>query len=168
MSPSYSIVEIELRSEISMRYTNAHPVRPVRRPLQRLSFRFRNNHLLVIPDELLPVGTELFLTADPARCLLLLGADIWERLIGKLLRPPTNDPQRNALQRVLIGNGRKVFVNNKHRLELPLELAEFAKLEKIAYWVNTGNLIELWTPDDLSKTNGGSWVRRNLERKITG
>jgi DNA-binding transcriptional regulator/RsmH inhibitor MraZ len=167
MAPSYSIVEIELRSEISMRYTNVHPVRLVFRPLQRLPFRFWNNRHLVIPDELLPVGTELFLTADPAGCLLLLGADIWERLKGKLLNLPASLSQGQSLKRILIGNGREVSVNSKHRLELAPELAEFAQLEKIAYWVKSGNLIELWNPDSFTKADGGSWVRRQLERKVT-
>lgn len=120
------------------------------RPLQRLPFRFWNNRHLVIPDELLPVGTELFLTADPAGCLLLLGADIWERL-KKLLNLPASLSQGQSLKRILIGNGRGVR-GCKHRLELAPELAEFAQiLERLPIELSLAISFELWNPDSFTR-----------------
>lgn len=38
-------------------------------------------------------GSDLYLTADPARCLLLFGPEIWEPLKDKLLDLPRDLPQ---------------------------------------------------------------------------
>ena len=147
-----------------MRYTKSGPSPLVFRRLERM--HFCNDHQLVIPERLMPAGSELYLTADPARCLLLFGAEIWEPLKNKLLDLPRDFPQGGPLKRLLIGNARDLSVNTKHRLALAPELAEFAQLDKTAYWVQSGGLVELWSPDLFCKNENGSWLGRQLTRKV--
>lgn len=123
-------------------------------------------HHLIIPEGLLPMGTDLVLTADPARCLLLLQRDVWEPIQNKLLSLTGANPNFTALKRLLIGNARDVSVNATQRLELATELAEFAGLDKNAYWVQTGHHVELWNPEAFSKEVGGSWLSKQLANKL--
>lgn len=122
-------------------------------------------HQLIIPKDLVPVGADLVLTADPSRCLLLFQRDVWEPIRDKLMDLNDHDPSIGALKRLLIGNSRDVSVNTTHRLELAPELAEFAGLEKTAYWIQTGHHVELWNPEAFRKADGGSWLGRQLARK---
>ncbi|MFZ4534933.1 division/cell wall cluster transcriptional repressor MraZ [Propionivibrio sp.] len=144
MAPVYSILDIE----------------------QRIN---RHCHYLRIPKALLPVDTQLYLTADPSRCLLLFGDEIWDLLRDKLMSLSQTIPGSDPLKRLLIGNAREVFMNTKHRLELPVELAEFARLEMTAYWVQTrNNIVELWNPDLFNEAKDGSWLDKQLTKKATG
>jgi len=76
---------------MAIQYTKGGRVPLVFRRPRRV--HFRNDHHLVIPESLMSEGSDLYLTADPARCLLLFGPEIWEPLKDKLLDLPRDLPQ---------------------------------------------------------------------------
>lgn len=122
-------------------------------------------HQVVIPGGLVLMGADLVLTADPMRCLLLIQRDLWEPIRDKLMGLNNDDASIGALKKLLIGNSRDVSVNTTRRLELAPELAEFAGLDKTAYWIQTGHHVELWNPEAFSKAAGGSWLSKQLAKK---
>lgn len=122
-------------------------------------------HHLILPKGLMPVGTYLVLTADPEHCLLIFERDIWEPIRDKLLSLSGNPAIVGKLKSLLVGNSRDVSVDSQYRLEIAPELAEFAGLDKIVYWVQTGHHVELWSPEAFSKADGGSWLNKQLIKK---
>ena len=61
---------------------------------------------LAIPTRYRDVlATNLVLTADPSRCLLLYPRAAWEPLQARLMSMSSFDPKIRALQRLLVGHG---------------------------------------------------------------
>ena len=166
MGSTHPTIEIEQRSEISISYTKYVPAAMSFRPAQRWP---NNCHYLIIPETLISVGTQLCLITDPAHCLVLIRSEIWAPIRDKVLELPSSVPKFEQLKRLLIGNSRDdVSVDTRHRLELAVELAEFAQLEKTAYWVQKDRLVELWNPDLYAQGDGSSWLGRQLDKKVSG
>ena len=90
------------------------------------------------------LATNLVLTADPSRCLLLYPRAAWEPLQAQLMSLSSFDPKIRALQRLLVGHADDVEVDAAGRILVPPELRRYANLDKRVVLVGQGRKFELW------------------------
>jgi MraZ protein len=90
------------------------------------------------------LATNLVLTADPSRCLLLYPRAAWEPLQARLMSLSSFDPKIRALQRLLVGHADDVEVDAAGRILVPPELRRYASLDKRVVLVGQGRKFELW------------------------
>jgi len=89
-------------------------------------------------------GSQLVVTADKDRCLLIYPTNEWvevERAIRRL--PSITEPGR-SLQRLYIGHAQDAKMDGQGRILIPPELREFASLDKKVVLVGQANKFELW------------------------
>ncbi len=89
-------------------------------------------------------GSQLVVTADKDRCLLIYPANEWvevERAIRRL--PSITEPGR-SLQRLYIGHAQDTKMDGQGRILIPPELRDFASLDKKVVLVGQANKFELW------------------------
>ena len=90
------------------------------------------------------LATNLVLTADPSRCLLLYPRAAWEPLQARLMSLSSFDPKIRALQRLLVGHADDVEVDAAGRILVPPELRRYANLDRRVVLVGQGRKFELW------------------------
>lgn len=97
-------------------------------------------------DRLLADGiSELMVTADPARCLLIYPMPDWRAIEAKLMSLPNTNPHSRAFQRLYVGYATETEFDGNGRILLPAELREYAGIERKAVLIGQGNKCELWS-----------------------
>jgi MraZ protein len=86
----------------------------------------------------------LVVTADRDLCLLVYPQPEWEQTESRLMSLPSMDPEARRLQRLMVGYATELEMDSHHRISLPPELREYAKLERLGMLVGQGNRLELW------------------------
>lgn len=89
-------------------------------------------------------ASQLVVTVDTDRCLLLYPLPEWQEIERKLARLPSFNKTARRLQRLLIGHASEVEMDGQGRILLPPPLREFAVLEKHAVLIGQGNKFEIW------------------------
>lgn len=89
-------------------------------------------------------ASQLIVTVDRDRCLLVYPQPEWEQIERKLAGLPNLDIQTRRLQRLLIGYATECGMDGNGRILLPPPLREFAALEKRVVLIGQGNKFELW------------------------
>ncbi len=89
-------------------------------------------------------GARLVITIDRDRCLLLYPEPEWEIIERKFAALPAFDPTARALQRLYIGNAQEVELDAQGRILIPIQLREFAGLEKHVAFIGQGVKFEIW------------------------
>jgi len=89
-------------------------------------------------------GSELVITVDPDRCLLIYPFPQWQEIERKLMKLPSFDPTSRQLQRLLVGHATEVDMDGQGRVLLPPPLRLFAGLEKRVVMIGQGSKFELW------------------------
>jgi MraZ protein len=87
---------------------------------------------------------QLVVTVDRDQCLLVYPLPEWEQTERKLMALPSMDPEARRLQRLMVGYATDLEMDGHHRISLPPELREFAKLERLGMLIGQGNRFELW------------------------
>lgn len=77
-------------------------------------------------------------------CLLLYPELEWQKIEASLQRLPSFNPAARRIQRLLIGHATDVDLDNQGRILLPLELRNYALLQKQAVLIGQGNKFEIW------------------------
>jgi MraZ protein len=96
-------------------------------------------------ERLLAVGdTNLILTVDRARCLLLFPVQTWELIERDLAALPAFDDAARSVQRLYLGNAEELEMDAQGRVLLPQHLREFAFLDKRIVLVGQGAKFEIW------------------------
>lgn len=95
-------------------------------------------------DTLAGPGSQLVLTADPSRCLLLYPRASWEPIQAQLMALSSFDARIRSLQRLLVGHADDVEIDAAGRILVPPELRRYANLDKRAVLVGQGRKLELW------------------------
>lgn len=101
------------------------------------------------------VGDAFVLTRADAPCVLFCPLDAWERLEGDLWsfsRTPSDE--RNRL-RTMLRWAEEVVVDEAYRVQVPMQLAAYAELDRRALAVGRGDHLEIWDPS-----------RRAVERSL--
>jgi len=86
----------------------------------------------------------LVVTVDRDQCLVIYPLPEWEQTERKLMSLPSLNPQARRLQRLMVGYATDLELDGHGRLLLPLELREFAQLERAGMLIGQGNRFELW------------------------
>ena len=89
-------------------------------------------------------ASQLVITADPDRCLLVYPLPEWQEIERKLSRLPSLNPQLRQLQRFYVGYASDVEMDAQGRILLPVELRRFANLQKQVLLIGQINKLELW------------------------
>lgn len=100
-------------------------------------------------------GSELVITVDRARCLLLYPAPEWTRIEQQLRSLPNVDSNTRNLQRLYIGHAQEVEMDAQGRILLSPELRSFAGLDRRVALVGQGNKFEVWDEE--------TWTRKRDE-----
>ena len=89
-------------------------------------------------------ASQLVITVDTDRCLLLYPAPEWAEIEAKLEALPSFNKAARTLQRLYIGHAHEVEMDGQGRILLPPELRKFANLDKRVALVGQGKKFELW------------------------
>lgn len=89
-------------------------------------------------------ASQMVLTVDRDRCLLLYPEPEWVEIERKLKALPSFNKAARTLQRLYIGHAHEVEMDGQGRISLPAELRSFAGLDKKVALVGQGNKFELW------------------------
>jgi len=96
-------------------------------------------------------ASQLIITVDTDRCLLIYPLPVWQEIEAKLMALPSFQPTARRLQRLLVGHATEVEMDAQGRVLLPQPLREFAELDKHAMLIGQGSKLELW---DETRWNG--------------
>ena len=80
-------------------------------------------------------------------CLLLYPEAEWQKIEISLQKLPSFNPAARRIQRLLIGHATDVDLDAQGRILLPLELRQYAQLQKQTVLIGQGNKFEIW--DDI-------------------
>ena len=88
--------------------------------------------------------SQLVVTVDKDYCLLIYPFPDWEEIEKKLVALPSLNKQARRLQRLMVGYATEIDIDGHGRMLLPVELREFAGLDRQAILIGQGNKFELW------------------------
>jgi MraZ protein len=96
-------------------------------------------------ERILAVGdSNLILTVDRARCLLLFPAKTWETIERDFAELPAFDEVARSVLRLYLGHAEEIEMDSQGRVLLPQHLREFAFLDKRIALVGQGGKFEIW------------------------
>ncbi len=96
--------------------------------------------------ELLAVSMVVTIDTEET-CLLLYPEAEWQKIEISLQKLPSFNPAARRIQRLLIGHATDVDLDAQGRILLPLELRQYAQLQKQTVLIGQGNKFEIW--DDI-------------------
>ena len=89
-------------------------------------------------------ASQLIITIDKDRCLLIYPLPEWQDIERKLNALPSFNKTARSLQRLYMGHATDIEMDAQGRVLLPPELRKFANLQKQAVLIGQGNKFELW------------------------
>ena len=89
-------------------------------------------------------ASQLVITVDKDRCLLIYPEPAWVEIEKKLKDLPSFNKATRILQRLYIGHAHEVEMDAQGRVLLPPKLRSFAGLDKKVALVGQGERFELW------------------------
>lgn len=92
-------------------------------------------------------NSQLVITVDKDRCLLIYPEPVWIEMENKLKALPSFNKATRILQRLYIGHAHEVEMDGQGRVLLPPKLRNFAGLDKRVALVGQGERFELWDED---------------------
>ena len=96
-------------------------------------------------DDLLEsFGSQLIVTIDTDRCLLLYPLPAWREIETQLTALSAFNKVTRSLQRLYVGHATGVEMDGQGRLLLPAELRQFASLNGRVVLVGQGKKFEIW------------------------
>lgn len=109
-------------------------------------------------------ASQLVITVDTDRCLLLYPAPEWSEIEAKLVALPSFIKAARTLQRLYIGHAHEVEMDGQGRILLPPELRKFANLGKRVALVGQGKKFELWDEETWNGKREGWLEEVNLDQ----
>lgn len=104
-------------------------------------------------------ASELVITVDKDRCLLIYPQPTWLDIEEKLKQLPSFDEASRNLQRLYIGNAHDIDMDGQGRVLLPQELRKFANLDKKVALVGQINKFELWD-EETWNARQDAWLQK--------
>lgn len=96
-------------------------------------------------DEL---GQKCIISKALDKCLEIHPMSEWERFMEKLSKLPTADPKARQLARHFFASAVEGEIDKQGRLTLPLELRDYANVEKDLVTVGSYEKIEVWSKEE--------------------
>jgi MraZ protein len=87
-----------------------------------------------------------YITQGFDRNLLLLTNNAFDNILHRIKQLNMADPTARSLFRMLLGSAAKLDIDKNGCVQLPVELLEFAGIEKSALLIGQGDFLELWAP----------------------
>lgn len=91
-------------------------------------------------------------------CLILLDAKLWQALEKTISKKPILSLSVRDMKRFIMGSAYEIEVDDQGRFVLPINLKDFAGIDKSVFFIGLGDWIEIWPEekwkikiDDLSK-----------------
>jgi len=108
-------------------------------------------------------ASQLVVTVDTDRCLLIYPLPEWQEIERKLVKLPSLNKTARHLQRMLMGNATEVEMDGQGRILIPTSLRSYAGLEKKAVMIGQGHKFELWNEESWSNQLN-EWQETDLEQ----
>ena len=108
-------------------------------------------------------ASQLVITIDKDRCLLIYPLPEWQEIERKLNKLPSFNKAARSLQRLYIGHASEVEMDVQGRVLLPAELRTFANLQKQAVLIGQGNKFELWDEEAWNRQRDAWLEETDLE-----
>ncbi len=108
-------------------------------------------------------ASQLVITVDTDRCLLIYPLPEWQEIERKLVKLPSFNKAARRLQRMLMGNATEVEMDGQGRILIPTPLRSYAGLEKRAVMIGQGHKFELWDEAGWS-SQLDEWQETDLEQ----
>lgn len=89
-------------------------------------------------------ASQLVITVDKDRCLLIYPEPTWIEIEKKINDLPTFNQATRILKRLYVGHAHEVEMDGQGRVLLPPKLRDFAGLSKKLALVGQGEHMELW------------------------
>ncbi|MCS7233218.1 MAG: division/cell wall cluster transcriptional repressor MraZ [Synergistetes bacterium] len=93
------------------------------------------------------LGKEAVLTRGLDRCLFLFPLEEWEGIVNSFNSLSFAKKEVRAFLRLLLAGASMVSIDAQGRIQIPLTLREYAKLEKEVAIIGVGNRVEIWAKD---------------------
>lgn len=91
-------------------------------------------------------------------CLILLDAKLWQALEKTISKKPILSLSVRDMKRFIMGSAYEIEVDDQGRFVVPINLKDFAGIDKSVYFIGLGDWIEIWPEEkwkgkitDLSK-----------------
>lgn len=91
--------------------------------------------------------SNLVVTVDRERCLLVYPKPTWNEIERRLDRLPSFNEQTRTLLRIYVGHAQDVEMDGQGRVLLPPGLRQFAAMDKRVALVGQGKKFELWNEE---------------------
>jgi len=91
--------------------------------------------------------TELMVTIDPDRCLLIFAMDRWRELEQTIMSLPNTSAYNRGLQRTYVGHATELELDGNGRVLIPAALRDYAEIKKKAVMLGQGHKLELWSEE---------------------
>ena len=108
-------------------------------------------------------ASQLVVTVDTDRCLLIYPLPEWQEIERKLVKLPSLNKTARHLQRMLMGNATDVEMDGQGRILIPTTLRSYAGLEKKAVMIGQGHKFELWNEESWNNQLN-EWQETDLEQ----
>lgn len=93
------------------------------------------------------LGNEVIVTRGYEDCVIVVNKDQWKKLLEVFEdKPFTTSPVRDT-RRFLIGGASEANLDNQGRFVLPVNLKDFAQIEKEVVFVGLVDWVEIWSKD---------------------
>ncbi len=108
-------------------------------------------------------ASQLVVTVDTDRCLLIYPLPEWQEIERKLVKLPSLNKTARHLQRMLMGNATDVEMDGQGRILIPTPLRSYAGLKKKAVMIGQGHKFELWNEESWN-SQLNEWQEIDLEQ----
>lgn len=109
---------------------------------------------LIIPSKFREaLGDEFVVTKGMDGCLFVYANEDWNAFEQKLTSLPLINKEARKFARFFLAGAAQVEVDKQGRILLPVNLREFAQLDKDVVLVGVGSRIEIWSKANWEDTN---------------
>lgn len=113
-----------------------------------------NKGRIILPSKLREeLGEEFILTKGLDSCLFVYSKAEWAILENKLKQLPLGKPEARAFVRFFFAGAAQLECDKQGRVLLPLNLREYAGLDKDIAIIGVSNRVEIWSKDCWDKYN---------------
>jgi MraZ protein len=107
---------------------------------------------------------EIYVTASPDGCLLILDSEALQEVVGPLMRTVLGTPRERVARRLLLGHAESVAIDKSGRLVVPDGLRTFAGLQanEQVFVIGQGRYLEVWDAEKWKAWVGDTKAIREL------
>lgn len=100
------------------------------------------------------LGKEYYFMARPQGCIGVLTQEALDRLVAKLDKVTSGDPEMVRAKRVILGSVEKVTEDEQGRVVLSSYFRSHARISKDVITVGNGEILEIWALEAFRKYSG--------------